>query len=391
MTAARPKPIDPRPIRLPDFSAYRRTPTRSLEDRELGFDAAFDSETLIYDAFRSGPNEVTLAAPPLFDLTEPFRLTRFTAGGRDLSPSIRRFDRAAVVTFAAPENVSRIACDGPLGAFEIAVQTDEAARYAGRRVLLTLSKDNPIPWILDWARHHRDVHGADAVLVYDNGSTAYPVENLLDALAALSGFGPIDVVRWPFKYGPQGTSAQPFWDSNFCQLGQLEHARRRFLRNARSVLNGDVDEMVLKFGAENVFAAAERSPTGNVRYAGRWMTRAGSPAPADPTKLRHRDFRVVQRVSRVGSWGVFAKDALACPSKWTASPAHCPDGVQWKIHALSGWRARQPQSPSFGFRHFRELTTNWKYSRSEPEAFAPARHEEDVVWLEAAAAVAWES
>ncbi|MFX8481515.1 hypothetical protein ABTL74_19375, partial [Acinetobacter baumannii] len=63
--------------------------------------------------------------------------------------------------------------DGPLGAFTLPVQPNLSHLFAGRRVLLTLSRNNAPRWIADWIRFYATLHGADAVLLYDNASDRY--------------------------------------------------------------------------------------------------------------------------------------------------------------------------------------------------------------------------
>src|SRR5665213_36842 len=75
------------------------------------------------------------------------------------------------------------------------------------------------------------------------------------------------VLCGPFKYGPQSTLAQGLWDSDFYQLGAWEHARWRFLTQARSAMNTDIDELVVSARGRSVFEAAERSLFGIARYA----------------------------------------------------------------------------------------------------------------------------
>ena len=47
---------------------------------------------------------------------------------------------------------------------EVAIQPSGNPRFSGRRVVTTLSKDNPLAWICDSARLNAKVDGADAVL-----------------------------------------------------------------------------------------------------------------------------------------------------------------------------------------------------------------------------------
>jgi hypothetical protein len=238
-------------------------------------------------------------------------------------------------------------------------------------VIFTLSKDNEIDWICDWVRFNRDVHGADAVLIYDNESRRYTTGELLDAVRSIGGIAAAAVVRWPFRYGPQGTLAKGLWDSDFCQLGAWEHARRRFLANARSVMNSDIDELVLCEG-RSVFAKTERSALGIARYSGRWVIGTGEPtADALP---RHRDFDVMLRPQMQRGRFLLKRDAVSCFPKWTLVPRRCPDRSQWKVHTVGGWLSARLKTPGVSFRHFREIGGNWKYDRKAREAFDPARH-----------------
>jgi hypothetical protein len=75
-------------------------------------------------------------------------------------------------------------------------------------------------------------------------------------------------MEWPFKYGPQGANSWDHWDSDFCQLGAWEHARWRFLQNARSAMNSDIDELVLSKSGQSVFEAAEHHGPGSSDIAG---------------------------------------------------------------------------------------------------------------------------
>jgi hypothetical protein len=81
-----------------------------------------------------------------------------------------------------PEHPGPIQALGELGSFTFSVSPNESDMFRDRRVIFTMSKDNPIEWILDWVRFNRDIHGADAVLIYDNGSSAYDSATLSAAL-----------------------------------------------------------------------------------------------------------------------------------------------------------------------------------------------------------------
>ena len=262
----------------------------------------------------------------------------------------------------------RIAIDGPIGRCAIAVQPDMAPLFAGRRVITTLSKDNDLRWIADWVRFYVRVHGADGVLVYDNASTAYTLAELQATLDEASGGAfPALAVDWPFPYGPQGGLAgavngvEADWDSDFCQTGSLQHARHRFLRHARSVLNVDIDELVLGTTGESVFAATEQARGGFIKFPGLWIG-THAPAGVERATCRHADF-----VCRD------LPDELACPPKWCLVPGKADRLTDsWSVHNLFGAKANRTLSATFAYRHMRGITNSWKEDRWAADGADPA-------------------
>jgi hypothetical protein len=374
-------------------AAPRRQPLRPVAFRIDGFDDKYDFDTLFYDAFfDAAGREVVALGPPLLNLRPALARMRATAlpSGMPCRLRIREMDRHAQVRIAVPPGTEQLALNGDLGDFVLTPRPNRCALFDGRRVLFTLSKNNQLDWIQDWIRYHRDIHGADAVLIYDNASTRYGPAELAAAVAAVSGIAAA-VVSWPFKYGPQGLDAKRFWDSDYCQNGAWEHARRCFLGLARSVMNADVDELVVADGDAGVLDAAERSRCGIVRYRGAWMPGiAGLTRTAtDQAPIRHRDFEHALRPLRTKRWGVMPTFADRCPPKWGVVPARCPDHAQWCAHNIKNWMAALPVTDRFSYRHFREINDNWKYDRSPRVAFDPARHVHDAALARNYAKVDW--
>ncbi|MDP2802275.1 MAG: hypothetical protein Q8O26_10360 [Phreatobacter sp.] len=371
--------IRPSPTLLTQFSGERRLSVRPLEVREADFDAKFDADTLFYDAFIGIRGRIVLVGPPFLNLRPALEAATIEAkpSGRVCSFELREMDRHGQIHVVAPDGTDALVITSPLGRVEVKVQPSEVDVFAGRRVIFTQSRNNDLVWIQDWVRYARDIHGADAVLLYDNASTRYTPEDIADALGAISGIAAIRIVDWPFKYGPQGLDAKRFWDSDFCQHGAWEHARRRFLEAARSVQNADVDELVVSADGQSVFAAAEADPFGILRYRGRWIVGTGDPAASLAPRLRHADFDTVQREKLQRRFGVLRRDVLACPAKWSLVPSRCPDKAQWRVHTVGHWLPALRTSAAFGYRHFREINDNWKYARTRADRYDPAIHEVD--------------
>jgi hypothetical protein len=366
-------------VSLSDFTGMRRKATRPLESRGENFDRDFDSTTLFYDAVQVSDSQIALFAPPFFNLSGDVAATIFSNGSNRYTSRARHLDRHAQLWIDIPANCGPIQAAGALGNFEFSVSQNESRMFRDCRVIFTMSKDNPIEWILDWVRFNRDVHGANAVLIYDNGSSVYDSATLSSALGSVSGLRCSVVMEWPFKYGPQGTNSWDHWDSDFCQLGAWEHARWRFLQDARSVMNSDIDELVLSQTNKSVFEAAEQSWSGLVRYRGRWIigTDHGIRDSSISAAQRHFDFSILMPPKYEFSRSLMWRDANECPAKWTIVPYRCPAHAQWHVHSIFSWWASYFWTRQFSFRHFREIGSNWKYQRTNRVSHDSSIHEAD--------------
>ena len=382
----------PRPATLAD-SKFRRQPVRPREHQPADFADKFDDRTLLFDSFFRSNDDVLIVAPPFFNLLPFVKAMDVVAlPSRQKCPfRIRNMDRHAQIRVVVPTGTERLALHSPLGHIELEPQQDLSDFFEGRRVIFTLSKNNKLQWIQDWVRYNRDIHGADAVLLYDNQSTNYSPEELLQAVSQISGIERVCIVVWPFLYGPQGLDARRFWDSDFCQNGAWEHARWMFLRHARSTMNSDVDELVVSTNGASVFEAAEWSWAGVVRYSGMWVygldgiTRVAT----DEAPIRFVNFFHYLQPSLRRKWCVIPAQDNLCATKWTVVPSRCPERAQWTAHRIRGWINALPKSNKFSFRHFREINDHWKYNRSARDLFDPDLYAYDRLIRSNYASVRW--
>ena len=389
-----------------------REPTRPVERRVDNFSEKFDSTTLFYDAlYTDWPGQVLLLGPPFANLSPLIEGTVVTAlpSGARCDFRIRNMDRHSQMWISVPRGTARLVLDGGLGSFEITPAPNLSPIFEGKRVLFTLSKNNHLKWIQDWARYNRDIHGANAVLFYDNQSTDYSAEQVLEALEAVSGLDQIRVVSWPFKYGPLGFGLLDFWDSNFCQYGALEHARWMYLQRARSGLNSDIDELVVSSKGQSVFEAAERSWSGMVRFHGLWVFGFADRTPhaAPQLPIRHTAFDHYLKPTSRRRFGIFsATDVFPTPSgllntKWAVVPCKCPKNAQWTVHGIYSWRGMYSHfsiDRSFLYRHYREVNDNWRpmtedwqFDRVQREKFDPVRFAYDERMVSNFSRVHWSS
>jgi hypothetical protein len=320
--------------------------------RQQGYESAFDDKTLFYDVFDS-KSGVALLGPPLLNL-KPILSEGTIAvdGSTALDINHAELDRTSIVNVdgqMVPRKRVQVLSDE--FSIHIPISPNFCSLFSGKRVLVTKSKDNALKWINDWVRFHVAEQSIDAVLIYDNESTAYGPEDVLEALN-VEGIDVAVVVNWPFKFGPQGGNWDGLrnapWDSDFCEYGVLEHARRRFLEDAAGVLNADIDELVVTSGNQNVFSMLEDSGFGVLSYAGRWIENYSynECSPNSHSDYVHYD-----------------PGKGRATNKWALLPSKTAAATQWKTHSVSGVEMMTTEETVH--RHFVGVARDWKWQRTK--------------------------
>jgi hypothetical protein len=382
----------------PDNSPYRREPARPVNRRQANFEAQFDARTVFYDCFRATKTQVMLIGPPLnrfAGVLDSLSIHSLPTGSQchyevdhqfTTGLANRRTHNLCRVVVEVPEGDASLHLQSTVGEIVLRIEPNSCEVFRGRRVLFTLSKNNHPTWICDWMRFHRDMQGADAVLLYDNASTTYTANSLLQAMQQVSGFKVVSVVEWPYKYGPQGVGPGT-WDSAFSQDGAMEDARWRYLAHAHAVLNSDIDELALS-DEGNLFDIAAGSATGCVRFSGRWVN---APRKSDPTESAPRHRESTYQLLPEWRWkGFRPKDTKLCPTKWAVVPGRCPANAHWSVHEIVGMRAQLMKRDATYYRHFSQISTNWKNNRKDMELSDRVRHKEDAKLQQAFAKVKWD-
>jgi Glycosyltransferase family 92 len=380
---------------LPSTSLFSRIPSRPRHRQPQGFDTIFDFRTIIYDAFYLPERkELLIIGPPLLNLHAMASGISASSGVETLPVLVQELDRHMRMTVQLQGRPDHVVLQSRIGDMRVPVIEADQKTFAGKRVLLTLSKNNRLEWICDWIRFHRDHHGANAVLLYDNNSTLYTLDELASAIASLSGIDAFKVIHWPYKYGPQG-DGYSYWDSDFCQSGALEDARWRYLQRARSVLNVDIDELVLP-RLQSVFERVEAEPSGYIAFRGQWVVNAScndNGEPLEGTPLLHRNCLLRLR-PRWGcfswrGWRVVPGRVNTCPRKWAAVPDRHPNHAQWQVHRVRGIAGSKRVDTCVEYRHLRPISTSWNYSRRAAESFSATVHIVDHELMDGYEKVAW--
>ena len=390
------------PLELNPQNPLRRKSPRPKHLRGPFYDERFDSLTVFYDCFRTADGRGTIMlGPPLFNL-EPTVLQIYAAPmeyhgfrgspscwgrklfnledtffrslrrARDISwfsrIPVRRFDRHSQLRLGAVGGAVL-----PRGVFQqdhLVAQQNCSELFRGRRVVLTLSRNNELQWIKDWAYFFARKHGADAVLIYDNASTKYTSNEIRKAISSVQGVEVAVAVDWPYPYGVQ--DHEPY-DSDYCQYGVLEHARYRFLAHAKAVVNADIDEFPITARGKSLFDVVQRGSTGYLHYTGQWVENASISADASTKRRRHK-YYLYRSTANDYVWPLF---------KWTVIPARCSSEVQWRVHDVTRMKP-DPLSSLVRYRHFRAINTSWLDARWQPESPNEGEHivdEELQEWL----------
>ena len=219
--------------------------------------------------------------------------------------------------------------------------------FAGRRCLVTLSRDNDLDWIGDWAAHCARHQGAEALLFLDNASTRYGRAEISARLADIAGLSAATVCTIPSPFGPLGTRA-PVNRSLFLQTSLLNICRHAWLRDARTVLHCDIDELPVSDGP-TLFEAAEASWLGyaTARCPVRFPATGGAAAP------RHGD-HILRRVPET-----FTKE------KWALRVRGPLGGTIWSTHGVAGYAFNHlARASGSRFYHCHGISTNWKGNRA---------------------------
>ncbi|MEM8662777.1 MAG: hypothetical protein AAGF49_01480, partial [Pseudomonadota bacterium] len=358
-----------------DLSAWRldtadgivRLPYRQKAMRPPNFEDRYDAQTVFYDVFWSTDGtSVTIIAAPFLDLAQtlPFTLKALPSGtvcAVHSEPNIH-YER---LTVTPPAGTHALCVELAGQRIVLPIQPNGCETFQGRNLIYTLQKDNDLVWIRDWATFYVKEHGADAALVYDNGSTRYSTAQIANTLASVPGMAEVAVVDWSFPYGAfdcREELSYGIFDAAYCQVAAFEHVRRRFAGTARGYANVDLDELIVKRGTAGLFDALDAAPSGYLRVPGYWGENARTTEDAAEPQRRHRQFPFVAKGGGV-----------ACEPKWVVQPGRLSPFAVLHIHAV--YNARSAEPSEFCLYHFRGINTMWDHERMN---FSTRRSQEHV-------------
>ncbi|MEJ6403920.1 hypothetical protein [Yoonia sp. 2307UL14-13] len=336
-------------LRVPEGAGQRRdAPPRCRVTNDAFWDT-YDTSTLIYDCVYS-PDErkLRLYCPKLFNLESLLTQTVFAVDGTQLGGGKwQRSRHLDVVEYSDVAPANELHCAMPTGDRVLAVNTVDR-RLDGLNTLYTLSRNNDLMWIGDWARFHVAQHKVEAIVFVDNGSDRYSTDEVADTLKTATNLKKIIVLDAPLRHGPRSHTCTSSGDARFFQTSIMNICLNRFMSRSRAVLSIDVDELVVRKTDVTIFDAASDSRLGLSMFDGRW---------------HYAD----QRISPVrhATHYLYRDGEAPCPTKYAIRPKGLiARGRQMEVHSLSNVNRRlYPSDKRFYFAHCRQISTNWKSTR----------------------------
>ena len=335
-------------LRLSESSPHRRDMPLPAEQRDEKYVANFDLRTLVYDAVE-GPKRISLFCPRLFNLW-PLLRDGLRLNGAPVRVRRRRFLRFERLDL--PKNArGELTVDVDGTQMALPVHDASPDLFAGLDVMIAMVKDTPSQWVVDWVNYHAAAHGAQGLILLDNGSDAGLVQETAARLCEETSLARVAIVSAPFPYGgmSKGRFVAP---AKYLQVAMLNAMRARFLGQASGLLSVDVDEFVQPLPTDGphrtIFDLARAQPFGCMTFVGRWAFAHGAVGP-QPQRAHHYT----------------NPDYLCANPKWCMVPGGWADRFPLAVHRPAGPLFGLTRSNLVKYWHFRATTTGWKSARFE--------------------------
>lgn len=321
-----------------------------FEERHSSYDDTYDFDTLFYDVyFDRSTSQVVLVSPPLLNFKRLIEDTEFFIDEHAVQiNSVVDISRGSLIFIDAEDYTpQQLSFQHPRFSGEVQINCTSLDAFAGKNAVYAISKNNHLEWIIDWLTYYANAHDANAVVLYDNASTDYTIDELTQAITSVQGIDTVAIGRANFPFGPRGTSNTDY-KSLFLQRTMAEIGRRRLLLKSRAVLNVDIDELMYSHSRQSIFDATVASQEGYVRANAVWVY-------VDPTEIKDTpSFSAHRYVSGTGR--------PKANRKFCIDPQGPLVGKQWLTHFINS--RRDPVDPDFVMWHFSKISTGWKYDRS---------------------------
>jgi hypothetical protein len=373
MTAHRINPPEAVCVYLDPDQPLRRLPLRPERVRPEKFMAQFEDRALFYDIFRARDGKrVFMLGPIELNLSPHFASLRVTGHPSGKTVPLRRAPAVKASLFAwvnLPPGDTELSFEFAGQPCRVPIAGNHCDLFEGERIVFTINQNNELRWIADWAEFYVKEHGATAAVIYDNRSDLYSVADIEQALAAVPGLKKYMVVPWNYPFG----ATDPAWRGRgrdwalFAQPVQFPQFMHRFAHRAASLVNADIDELVISSKRRSVFEAVEAAPFGLIKFRQILVEHISE---TDIETARHRDFVVCRHPGLRPSYPL---------KKWAMAPARLVlRGLPVLpvnhnvLHAVSAGST----SVEFTNYHFKAITSGWRARRNSGDLAAESLERE---------------
>lgn len=337
-------------VDIPVETGLRRQKPPRTEILNESFWSDFDHHTLFYEAIYDPLlQRVRIYAPRLWGLEKEIKSAEFKIDEKAIKINkIKIGKHYDLLDFHNIEKANFLSVSICGTQLELPInKTDTEILHAN--AIYTLSKDNDLLWIKDWADFYVRLHGADTVVIADNASTSYTREDLLESLKSVNGLKNVRVINVPLKFGPNNSQCLRTGDAKFLQKTLLRSSFDRFFTRDSVMLNVDIDELVISSKAQSVFDATRKTKLGHISIEGRWVHSREVDTPA-----RYADHVWIKT------------NDTPCPNKYTLASWSPLRHLQMQVHSFVHLDRNIFKSRgNFSFLHCKQISTSWKYDRTK--------------------------
>jgi hypothetical protein len=307
----------------------------------------FDFKTLFYDIVPSD-SDIFLYCPKLFNLEKLVKESEFYIDDILQKICVKKCSRYDVIKIKATGNKLTIKNQYFNDSWDI--QKFNAARFANKNCIVTGNKNNNLEWIADFVKFHIRHHQLDVIIIFDNNSDKYTLNDLAACLHK-TGVNDFLIVAAPFPFGPI------LKDRNqslcFLQTTLINLAKEKLLTLANAVLVIDIDELIWTKN-KTVFQMAQSSLLGVVLFNGEWRFPANNTQPITHQQHQYLD-----------------KEINPCPTKYCYAPNKITRFLELGVHRVYFKRTHLRNfinylllSTEVGYWHCFGISTNWKGNRA---------------------------
>lgn len=332
----------------------KRMPPRQPIDRQKRYLDDFDFTTVFSDIFvRDG--RVWMIGPPFLNLEADLLAANFIWNWVDVTSEVKfeRYNRMSRTSFPTTAKFGELEIRSELGHWTAQVSTFDQKDFDGARLMITQQKNNRLEWIAYWALFNVRVNGIDSIVIYDNGSTDYPIERVEQLLSLIPGLKRWIVVDWDTPHGVTG-GPNSVWDSDYGQLVAWEHSRHMFANLASSVLMIDVDELPVTQNPKGILEQLDESDRKAILFNRISVKQYANRDSGNDGIRVHSDF----------SLGDSSGAQLS--SKYAYAPARLDDTDQLLVHQIRGESIEAQDSTETFAGHFDAIRIEWREKEKEP-------------------------